>query len=410
MSRIQIIRMNIEMQLDFSFFKNIFGKKSGSQEMQHAVLFSGVPYFTNNSGDIYDISLARACIHAIASHCAKLQPKYLINNEYQDKTQLQYILGTRPNPYMSTFDFIYKTVSMLYTSNNVFVFCHSDRNGNIDGLYPIPYKNFELLEAGGKFFGRFQCNNSTPFVLPYEEIIHLRRHFNDNDFMGSSQLKVLKPTKKLSDSVVESIVNGVQNSNRLQGLLKATSIVQDEELDAMKNKFVHSYMDISNSSGVAILDKKLDFQQINLEPVLINKEHMDAVSNDMFRYYGISENIVQNNYSETEYESFYNGIVETFAIQFSQELTSKILTNAEIKSGAKIILSAERMGFASMDTRVKAIQTLMPLGILSINESRKIMEMDDIKDGDRHLVSLNFVDLDKANKYQVGEGDNDTEK
>jgi len=399
------------MQLDFkSFFKNIFGGKGETQqEMQHAVLLSGTPYYTNNSGNTYDISLARACIHTIANHSAKLQPKYLINNTLQAKSKLQYLLGTRPNPYMSTFDFIYKTISMLYSSNNVFVYCHSDKNGNIDGFYPIPYKNFELLEARGKFFGRFICNNSIPLVVPYEELIHLRRHFNEDDFVGSNQLKVLEPTKKLNDSVVESIVNGVQTSNKLQGLLKATTIVQDDELESMKNKFVDSYMSLSNTSGVAILDKKLEFQQIKLEPVLIDEKHMEAVSNDLFRYYGISENIVQSNYSESEYDAFYNGIIEPLAIQFSEELTSKILTEREIQSGAKIILSAERMGYASMETRVKAIQTLMPLGILSINESRKIMEMDDIENGERHLVSLNFVDLDKANKYQVGETENDVQ-
>lgn len=399
------------MQLDFkSFFKNIFGGKNNTtQEMQHAVLLSGTPYYTNNSDNIYDIALARACIHTVATHCAKLSPKYMIKNECQQNSKLQFLLGTRPNPYMSTFDFIYKTVSMLYTSNNAFVFCHSDINGNIDGFYPIPYKNFELLEAKGKFFGRFICNNSIPLVIPYEELIHLRRHFNEDDFVGSNQLRVLEPTKKLNDSVVESIVNGVQTSNKLQGLLKATSIVQEDELDAMKDKFVKSYMNISNTSGVAILDKKLEFQQIKLEPVLIDEKHMEAVSNDLFRYYGISENIVQSDYSESEYDAFYNGVIEPLAIQFSEELTSKILTEREIQTGSRIILSAERMGFASMETRVKAIQTLMPLGILSINESRKIMEMDDIKNGDRHLVSLNFVDLEQANKYQVGETENDVQ-
>ena len=47
----------------------------------------------------------------------------------------------------------------------------------------------------------------------------------------------------------------------------------------------------------------------------------------------------------------------------------------------------------------------MPLGIFIINESRKIMELPDIENGDRHLLSLNFVDLEKANKYQLGEDD-----
>lgn len=397
------------MQLDFSkIFSNIFKTKKPVQNLQSAFLLNGVPYYTNTSGEIYDISLARSCIHTIANHCAKLQAKVVENNKFVESSPLQLLLSTRPNPYMSAFDFIYKTVSMLYSANNAFVYCQKDDSGKIIGLYPIPYRNFELLEAKGMFFARFSCLNGD-FVIPYEEIVHLRRHFNNEDLMGTQQSRVLEPTQRLNESVVESIVNGVRSSNKLQGILKASSLVQEDELKAKKDEFVKNYMSIENAGGIAVLDNKFEFQQVKLEPVIIDEKQMEAVSNDLFRYYNISEKIVQSNYSELEYEAFFDSVVEPFAIQFSLELTNKIFTQKEILNGLKIILSAERMGFASMDTRVKAIQTLMPLGILSINESRKIIELDEIENGERHLVSLNFVDLKEANKYQVGsdEGEKD---
>lgn len=396
------------MQLGFNrIFKNIFGRfKQIPQSLQSAFLLNGVPYYTSNISSVYDIALARACIHAIAINCAKLQPKHMLNGDFQKDSDLQYLLGTRPNPYMSSFEFIYKTASMLWSSNNVFVYCHHNEAGKLCAFYPIPYKSFELLEAGGYFYSRFRCNNMT-FAVPYEELIHLRRHFNEDDFTGSQQAHVLEPTLKLNDSVVESIVNGVRNSNKLQGLLKASSLVQEDELKKKKDEFVSNYLDISNTGGIGVIDNKFEFQQIKLEPVVIDDKQMQAVSNDLFRYYNVSENIVQSKYTEAEFNAFWNNVIEPFSIQFSLELTSKILTEKEIKSGQSIIMSAERMGFASMDTRTKAISTLMPLGVLSINESRKLMELPEIENGDRHLISLNFVDLKKANKYQVGESENE---
>jgi HK97 family phage portal protein len=309
---------------------------------------------------------------------------------------------------MSSFDFIYKIVSMLYTSNNAFIYIHTDDYGDVDGLYPIPYKNVSLLEAKGSYYVKFICNNAE-IVRPYEEVIHLRRHFNTNDFMGDNQTRVLEPTLKLNDSVIESIVNGVKSSNRLQGLLKASTLVQETELKKKKDEFVENYLSLDNAGGIAILDNKYDFQQIKLEPVLIDEKQMEAVANDLLRYYGVSENIIKSEYTENEYGAFYNSVIETLAIQISQELTNKIFSKRDIREGAKIVLSAERMTFASLDTRVKAIETLMPLGIFSINESRKVMELSDIENGDKHLVSLNYVDLDKANKYQVGETEDDKE-
>ncbi len=395
------------MQLGFNrIFKNIFGGfKSIAHNLQSAFLLNGVPYFTNATENVYDIALARSCIHTIATHCAKLQMKYMKNDVFQDSSDLQYLLGTRPNPYMSAFDFVYKTASLLYSSNNAFVYCHSE-NGKLVGLYPISYKNFELLEYQNNFYARFRCNNFE-FVVPYEELIHLRRHFNEDDFTGSSQASVLNPVIKLNDSVTESIVNGVRSSNKIQGLLKASALVQPDELKKKKDEFVKDYLDISNVGGIAVIDNKFDFQQIKLEPVVIDDKQMQAVANDLFRYYNVSENIVQSKYSESEFNAFYNSSIEPFAIQFSLEITAKLFTAKEIKAGNKVILSAERMGFASMDTRVKAIQTLMPLGIFSINESRKMVELPDIKNGNKHIISLNYVDLDKANEYQVGESKNE---
>lgn len=395
------------MQLDFSknIFKQIFGggKKNTAGQYQSAFLLNGVPYYTNNANTVYDIALARACIHAIAENCAKLQPKYMINNVFQENADLQYLVGTRPNPYMSTFEFIYKVVAMLYSSNNAFVFCDF-QGGKLNGLYPIPYSSLDLLEADGAFYARFWCNNFK-FVVPYEELIHIRRHFNNDELLGAQQTQVLNPTIQLNNSIVESIVNGVRSSNKLQGLLKATTLVNDDDLEEKRQNFVKNYMDISNTSGIAIVDNRLDFQQIKLDSILVDDKHMQAVGNDLFRYYNISENIVKSCYSESEYNAFYNSVIEPLAIQLSLEISSKLFTIKQIKAGARVILSAERMTFASLDTRVKAIETLMPLGILSINESRKIMELPEIENGNRHLVSLNFVDLEKANKYQVGESD-----
>lgn len=386
-----------------NFFNQIFGNKPTKQiqASKSAFILNGIPYYTNDTSEIYDVDVARSCIHTIATHCAKLQAKHMINNEFQSGSDLQYLLGTAPNKYMSPFDFKYKIVSMLYTSNNAFIFVKY--NGpKIEGLYPVPYHSAELLEAEGDFYLRFLCNGYQ-FTLPYESLIHLRRHFNNDDFMGENQDKVIKPTIKMSNVITESYINGVKNSNGLRGILKATGLLSDEDIEKEVNKFTDKYLNIANTSQIAGLDNKLDFQQLKLEPIIINEKQMESVNNNVFRYYNVSDSIVQSKYSEEEYNAFYNSCIEPLAIQISEEITKKLFTTNQIKTGNKVILSAERMGFASMETRVKAIETLMPLGIFSINESRKLMELADIENGDKHLLSLNYVDLEKANEYQLGQ-------
>ena len=127
-------------------------------------------------------------------------------------------------------------------------------------------------------------------------------------------------------------------------------------------------------------------------------------------YFGVNEKIIKSNYNEDEYNAFYSSVIEPLAIQFSQEFTRKLFTEFQISNGNRIIFSAERLTFANNSTKAKLINTLLPLGILSINEARTILELETIDNGDRHLVSLNYVDLSKANEYQLGKEDDSDEE
>ena len=40
------------------------------------------------------------------------------------------------------------------------------------------------------------------------------------------------------------------------------------------------------------------------------------------------------------------------------------------------------------------------LGVYSINEIRELEDKDKIKNGDKHYMSLNYIDIDLMNKYQ----------
>ena len=43
---------------------------------------------------------------------------------------------------------------------------------------------------------------------------------------------------------------------------------------------------------------------------------------------------------------------------------------------------------------------------MSLNESRNLLGLEPIEGGDKRHQSLNYVDADKANQYQVGNDEN----
>lgn len=71
------------------------------------------------------------------------------------------------------------------------------------------------------------------------------------------------------------------------------------------------------------------------------------------------------------------------------------------KCGEQITFTAERLEFSSAATRISLLRKLLPFGVISINESRKLLVPSEVPDGDRRLQSLNYVTADKADAYQL---------
>ena len=140
-----------------NLFSMFFGNKKQTNtvtktEMQ---LLSGYDAkFTTINSNVYNSKVARQCIDRIATHCAKLIPKHIQNNISNNiKGEINFLLQSEPNPLMNTFDFIYKTISMLYTDSNAFVYIAKDKEGFITGFYPVLALNYDLLQDNsGKIF------------------------------------------------------------------------------------------------------------------------------------------------------------------------------------------------------------------------------------------------------------------
>ena len=392
-----------------NLYQQFFGK-TAKPELAGATNFQLLNqifgHVSSFSGDIYDDATIRSCIHAIATNCAKLKPQHRKDRTII-KGGLNRLLSLRPNQYMNSFDFIYKIVTQLLCCNNSFVYIHRDGFWQIVGYYPINFSNLRLLECQGEVFVEFSFMNSRKVCLPYDDLIHIRRHFNENDLFGSAQREALQAPLNVLTAINQGIINSIKLSAGLRGLLQFKSVTPQPKQKQIKDEFVNSYLNINNADGFATLDPTTEFKELKVEPKMADDKQTAIARENVYRFFNISEDIVRSKYNEEEYNAFYSSVIEPIAIQLSLEFTYKTFTDKEIGHGNEIIFSAERMTFASNATKADVISKLMPLGIYSINQACEIMEMPkiDAPFADKHLMSLNYVDIEKANEYQ-GVGNN----
>lgn len=389
-----------------SIFDRVFGRyNTPNQDYTRLQMTNGyTPTFTSFGDNAYQSDVVRATIHAIATHGAKLKAKHIrrVNGQVQEMDSvIETLLSVRPNPYMNSFDFLYKVITQLYLKNNAFILIQTE-GFNVVGFYPIPANNLTMLEYKNEMYCKFKFNNGKELTVPYSQVVHLRRFFNENDIYGDSN-SALYPTLELLHTTSEGISNAVKSSAHLRGILKfTTAMLKPEDMKKQVDDFVNQYMSISNNGGIAGVDSKADYQELKSNPILINAEQMGAIEEKIFKYFNVNKNIVMSQASEQEFDAFYETVIEPISLQLTLEFTSKLFTNRELGFGNEIIFEANRLAFLSTTTKINMIQQLIPLGLLSLNEARDILNMTPVPDGDKRIVSLNYVDSSIANDYQMG--------
>lgn len=387
------------MKINFrSMFSAIFNKSENTPDQipysQYRMLNSYDNYFCPFDGNAYDDATVRTCIDTIARNAAKLKPSHVRTQSGKSTpadSVLDSLLSIRPNEYMTTYDFIYRIVSQLYSYNNAFIYIKFGAAGNVLGLYPINYGDLQLVEYQKQLFCQFNFLQAGQITVPYTDLIHLRKHFNRADFFGESNQNPLRSPLSILNSVKQGLENLVKNSTKLRGWVSVNGNVRPEEIDATSKDFSDKFLSTSNGTGVAVLDKKYEYHQLTSDIQTADHTQMGFAREDIYRYFGLSESIITSTYTETEWTAFYQSVIEPLAVQMSQEFTSKIFTEREKGYGNEIKFTSNRLEYASTQSKVAMVQVLQQTGLLTKNEMRNIFGFGAIPDGDVFLTKADYL-------------------
>lgn len=406
-----------------SLFDKIFGYP---RELVNAIRLKMLNSYNNIyvpwDGNAYDDATVRECVDTIARHFGKMKMRHILKRDGKiQKTvedKVNYLLSMKPNPIMTASEFLEKVVAQYFLYNNAFIYLQRDDTGALTALWPLRFEQVELKESGGDIYCRFTFGSGEHTTVPYDSVIHIRRHFNRDDVWGDDAGRILKEDLNTLRAAKASIINAVSNFSALRGIIKWHGTVRPEDQKKAWEQFINDYASTKNGTGIGSLDNKADFQQINTPVTTFSAQQMSYARDNVYRQFGLNENIVMGRYTEDEYIAFYESVLEPIAVKLSQELTEKLFTSRERGWGNEIILESNRLSYMSVASKIKVCEALTPIGCITTNEVREMFGYAGVEGGDERQVSLNYVKAGDQSKYQTGteggdgdgkEGNSDTD-
>lgn len=377
-----------------------------------------VPIYSQFGTNIYASDVVQQALKCIVDEMKKLNPthvRYIGDDPTQIKGNVQDVLDN-PNDLMTTSEFLEKTIWLLLMNYNVFIIptywtWKDDKTGAerryYESLYPINPTQVDFIEdAGGRLFVKFWFWNGETTTVAYDDVIHIRYNYSINQYMGGNEMgqpnhQPLLDTLQLNHDLLQGVAKAMKASYAVNGVVKYNTMMDDGKTMAALQDLEKKLQ--NNASGFLPLDIKTDFTPLDRKVALIDKPTLEFIDSKILRNWGVPLAILTGDYTKEQYEAFYQKTLEPLVVALTQGLTKKMFTRRERAFGNKIELYPKELIFMTVSQTLEMINMLSPTGGLFENEKRVALGLRPLPEleGKRYM-SLNWIDANNADQYQVG--------
>ena len=372
-------------------FEKIFGNrpKEGRYEEAFKMLNGYTPQFRSWGGEVYEMELIRSAINARATHISKLA----VEMKGAARPALQAKMKHAPNEFQTWSQFLYRLSTILDVHNTAFICPIYDIYGEPSGIYtPLPHK-CEIVQFNNVPYLRYTFSNQQKAAIELSYCGIMTKYQYKNDFMGESN-HALFPTIDLINIQNQGIEEGVKSAASYRFMAKLTNFSKDEDLAKERKRFTAKNFARDAEAGGLLLfpNTYSDIKQIDVKPWVVDAEQMKVIRDNVFEYFGVNEEVLQNKAFGEAWSAFYEGAVEPFAIQFSEVMTKMLFTLREQTQGNVITATANRLQYMKNADKLNMSSQLLDRGIISINDVRAMWNLPPVEGGDVRIIRGEYYD------------------
>ena len=365
-------------------FDRLFGrapKPVGEYQGAFRMLSGHEPHFSKWGGSIYESELVRAAIHARATHMSKLKVEVLGSARPALRSKLRHA----PNEFQTWSQFLYRLSTILDTHNTAFIIPTYDQYGEPYGVYaPLPTR-CTVAQYGGVPYLRYEFSDGKKAAIELEYCGVMTKHQYSSDLFGETN-HALEPTMELIHIQNQGIEEGVKSAATYRFMATVSNFTKPEDLAKERKRFTEKNFAADGGGVLLFPNTYSNVQQISSKPFIVDADQMTLTKANIFDYFGVNDDVIQNRAYGDAWSAFYEGAIEPFAIQFSEVMTKMLFTLREQSQGNEVMATANRLQYMSNADKLSVSSQLLDRGIMSINDVREIWNLPPVDGGDERII------------------------
>ena len=371
-------------------FEKIFPKKNSALVASRwEPLTAYKAAFTSWRGEIYESELVRSAIDCLARCSGKLRPTF----SGSAKPNLIRYIKNKPNQYQTWYQFIYRARTIYEMQNNAIIVPTLDEYGQISGIFPVLPSSCEIVEYRGVEYIRYHFSNGKTGAIELDKCAVITKHQYKNDIFGDSN-SALNATMALLDLNKQGIKEAIKSSASFRFMAQMTNFATDEDVAKERKRFVDANFKADAGELLLFSNKLGQIKQIDSKPYTVDDKQLAMIERNVFNYFGVSEEAIQNRLTGDQAAAFYEGAIEPFAIQASEAISFMLYTAIEINTGNSVMFTANRIQFMTNADKLNYTSQMADRGLATINELREVWNLPPVEGGDRLIARGEYYYMD----------------
>jgi hypothetical protein len=207
---------------------------------------------------------------------------------------------------------------------------------------------------------------------------------------------------KLLNVQRQGIEEYTKNAATYRFLAQVSNFTKASDLALERRRFSEENLSADAEAGGLLLfpNTYKNIQQIKQNSLSIDTEQLKLIQTNVFDYFGVNEDILQNRATGDAWSAFYEGAIEPFSVQFSETMTKAIFTERERAQGSMLMATANRLQYMSNADKLNVSAQMADRGIMSINEIREIWNLPPVDGGDIRIARGEYKEAGDAGTAQ----------